>query len=327
MTTAADSKDLKPNTRKEVAEIFGFPAWSTLDQAKRARMERLCPFQRDSDGKWRHCSKLSQHQMFVELDKIDTPFGACSVWHQGRGEKKFRPHIICPVRFSQDHIVFSDAAAVLGTLGSHEQLIVFEEVGLPLGRLDYILTAQANERIRAQCILEIMALSTTTTGHIIHSMFAALGMTKPLTAYKYGINFRQVVSRMIVQMIAKAHAAQSWETTTIWAIQDTLYDYLVNTTRLALPDVELTSVSEPLPPLLLFIYALVKTPDGSRFILQRQRVKGGPLQAFERMLIPRDIPSFEQLLEALKERQSAGHFTDITDLNAAASPPPIDSDS
>jgi len=196
-----------------------------------------------------------------------------------------------------------------------------------LGRLDYILTARADERIRAQCILEIMALSTTTTGHVIHSMFAALGMIQPLTAYKYGINFRQVVSRMIVQMIAKAHAAQSWGMTTIWAIQDTLYNYLENTTRLALPDIESISHPRSLPPLLLFVYELAKTPDGSRFILQRQKVKGGPLQAFEKMLIPRDIPSFEQLLETLKERQSAGHFTDITDLNTAASPPPIDSDS
>jgi hypothetical protein len=309
--------------RKEVAEIFGFPAWSTSDQARLARAQHLCPFQRDRNGSWRRCSKLSQHQMFAEFNQSDTPFGACSVWHRGRGEKTFRPHIICPIRFTQSHLVFSDAVAVLGPRGVHERLIAFEEVSLSLGRLDYILAIQVNDHIRTQCVLEVMALSTTTTGHIIHSMFTALEVTQPLAAYKYGINFRQVVSRMVVQMIAKAYAAQDWGMTTVWAIQDTLYDYLTRTTRLDLSDVDLATPSQSIPPLLFFIYELVEAPDGSEFILMRRYVKGGPLQAFEGMLTPRDIPSIEQLLELLQERQRAVHYTDLTDLNTTASPPPL----
>ncbi len=49
-----------------------------------------------------------------------------------------------------------------------------------------------------------------------------------------GINYRQVWARMVSQLIVKSEAALNWGGKTIWVVQDTLADYISNTTALDL---------------------------------------------------------------------------------------------
>ena len=51
-----------------------------------------------------------------------------------------------------------------------------------------------------------------------------------------GINYRQVWARMVSQLIVKSQVALSWNSHTIWLVQDVLADYISKSTALALPD-------------------------------------------------------------------------------------------
>ena len=51
-----------------------------------------------------------------------------------------------------------------------------------------------------------------------------------------GINYRQVWARMVSQLIVKSQVALSWNSHTIWLVQDVLADYISKSTALVLPD-------------------------------------------------------------------------------------------
>jgi hypothetical protein len=51
-----------------------------------------------------------------------------------------------------------------------------------------------------------------------------------------GINYRQVWARMISQLIVKSQVALSWDSHTIWLVQDVLADYISKSTALVLPE-------------------------------------------------------------------------------------------
>lgn len=297
---------------KEVAEVFGYPAHSTLPAAALARSQRLCPFQGD-EGTTRQCSKLSQHRLFDQFGQTEMPFGACSVWYRGRGEKQFRPAIICPTRFTQGQRVFHEARQVLKGWTAQSRFLMLQEIGLPLGRLDYILVNLEPDtgRVLDFCVLETMALSTTTTGHVIRSMFEVLEIAPPLPVYKYGLNLRQVVSRMIVQMVAKAYAAEQWGKRTVWTMQDILYDYLVRTTRLNLTDVTPDDVAKSQHPLLFFVYELVAQDWGQMFTLRLQAIKGGDRRQVEAVLQPNKVPSLAEIQFTLEQHIVDGQYIEL----------------
>jgi hypothetical protein len=73
-----------------LAEIFGFPSNSFLEQAERYRRNKLCPY----NNKVTNCTK----------DKANDPLGVCSIYH------KNSPVITCPVRFRQDWLIAENAA-------------------------------------------------------------------------------------------------------------------------------------------------------------------------------------------------------------------------
>jgi len=299
-------------SRKEVAEVFGYPAHSTLPAAVSARSQRLCPF-REGEEATRRCSKLSQHRLFDQFGQTEMPFGACSVWHRGQGEKQFRPAIICPIRFTQDQRVFREARQILKGWTTQCRFLVLQEVSLPLGRLDYVLanSKPGTGRVLDFCVLETMALSTTTTGHVIRSMFEVLRIAPSLPVYKYGLNLRQVVSRMIVQMVAKAHAAEQWGKRTVWAMQDILYDYLVRTTRLNLADVQPDDVAESRYPLLFFVYELVIQDWEQMFTLRLQAIKGGNRKQIEAVLQPNQVPSLAEVQFTLERHVRDGQYIEL----------------
>lgn len=316
-------------SRKEVAEIFGYPAYANDAEALQTRSRYLCPFQKEKSGTLRNCNKLSQHSLFDKFNQTGVPFGACSVWHKARNEKEYRPHIICPARFLQSHAIFNDAKLILRNWRSSSHYIVIREVNLALGRLDYVLVNYdtASAEIVDTCILEVMAVSTTTTGDIIRSMFERLGIQKAAKkTYKYGINYRQVVSRMLIQLVAKSHAADVWNARMVWAIQDVLYDYMQRSTKLELQDITMAGLENSQSDTFFFVYKLATNSTHQPYTLSLDKIKGGKLADMKKILEPKDIPSradWQQLIQkSIRERGpnvfDLTEYADVTPLQPAA---------
>lgn len=207
-----------------VAELFGYASTARTQEAILSRQNYSCPFL------GRRCTKKSEYRGLAK----DIPFGACSVWYKGKATVS-TPHIICPIRFEQDATIFQEAAKLLTAKPDTEVVVVAEITIHAFGRVDFIVTQKnkLNNNIVNFIILEVMAVSTTGTGQIIQAMLDRLNQTNQATN-KYGINFRQVISRLIVQGVVKAEACESWGKQMIWAVQDVFLAYMLKTTQLNL---------------------------------------------------------------------------------------------
>jgi hypothetical protein len=255
------------------------------------------------------CVKPSQHRDFDP----NIPFGACSVWHRGIGVSEPHPYIICPIRFVQDHRIFLDASRLLSPREGTE-IIIVPEISLPMGRIDYILSLYdvAKQEVVDFIALEAMACSTTTTGDVLRSFHDLLQGQTTEEKLKYGINFRQVISRMTVQVLAKAYACEKWNKRMIWAIQDVLYRYMQATTRVELTKIPLATL-ENLPadiPVLFFTYGfftygMEMNTEQQRFELRLREAYGGTKESFARILEPTELPETSRMLELIQHRIQA----------------------
>jgi hypothetical protein len=280
---------------RKVSEVFGYLSEASSAKALRARREHECPFL------GARCAKLSQHRDFDP----DVPFGACSVWHRGTGAAEPRPYIICPVRFVQNRRVFLDASRLLSPAQGSE-IIVVPELGLPMGRIDYILAQcdSATHRVMDFMVLEVMACSTTTTGDVLRSLHDILRERTTKRKLKYGINFRQVISRMMVQVLAKAYACEKWGKRMVWAVQDVLYRYMQATTKVELESIPLETLEScsSRKSILFFVYGMDMNAEQEMFDLKLREVYGGSKEDFARILEPVKIPEIEGLLELIQQK-------------------------
>jgi hypothetical protein len=210
-------------------------------------------------------------------------------------------------------------------LGKRSHYLVLHEIGLQLGRLDYVIVEfdRRAKVLRHFLLLEVMAVSTTTTGQVIRCMLDTLQNRPRPARYNYGINLRQVVSRMMIQVIAKAHATAQWNIPVVWAIQDVLFQFMLSTTRLRLTPVDLNQdhISTSLP-ILFFIYTMQPSLPGGTYQLHLAEVWGGTLGEIEEVLIPKVIPTRKEITEVLLASIQAGKFFDLTDEPTAPPPPP-----
>lgn len=228
------------------------------------------------------------------------PFGVCSVWHRSRHSEQAIPHIICPVRFRVPQ-VFRDAATALGRKG---KIAILDEVQLKgIGRIDYLITSYTERpyTVLDFCALEVMAVSTTGTGGVIQGFLDALsGRYNP--PYQFGINYRQVLSRMVVQLLAKGAVFSKWSKRTVWVVQDVFFDYMQAEYELDLP-----IMARPLEPMNFAIYTL--TPgDGNpdRLALRLREFRGGTLEKFTGLLTTIKSPGLPEVEQLLLARIEAG---------------------
>jgi len=280
---------------RKVSEVFGYLSEATSAEALRARHKHECPFLGT------RCPKLSQHRDFDP----NVPFGACSVWHRGTGVARPHPYIICPVRFVQNQCVFLDASRLFSPRES-TKLVVIPEIGLPIGRIDYIIAQcdSTTQRVVDFIVLEVMACSTTTTGDVLQSFHDILQGRTTERKLKYGINFRQVISRMMVQVLAKAYACEKWNKHMVWALQDVLYRYMQATTKVELesipPEALESGVSQK--PVLFFVYGMDMNEEQEMFDLKLREVYGGSKEDFAKIFEPVKIPDTEELLELIQQK-------------------------
>lgn len=285
---------LKSYERK-VAEVFGYPPEAKSLEAIRVRKDYECPFLGI------RCAKPSQHRDYDP----NIPFGACSVWHRGTGIAEPRPYVICPIRFVQDRHIFLDASRLLSPTDGTE-VIVLPEISLPMGRIDYFLSLVdlSTQRVMDFIVLEVMACSTTTTGDVLRSFHDILQGRTTDKRLKYGINFRQVVSRMMVQVLAKAYACEKWKKRMVWAVQDVLYRYMQATTKVDLKSIPLNSLgnSPPEMPILFFIYGMEMNNDQNKFELKLKEIYGGTKESFAKVLEPMEVPETAVLLKLIQAK-------------------------
>jgi hypothetical protein len=188
----------------------------------------------------------------------------------------------------------------------NSELLVIPELGLPIGRIDYIIAQcdSATRRVKDFIVLEVMACSTTTTGDVLRSLHDILRGRATKRRLKYGINFRQVISRMMVQVLAKAYACEKWNKRMVWAIQDVLYRYMQATTKVELesipPEALESRVSQK--PILFFVYGMDMNEGQEMFELKLTEVYGGSKEDFARNFEPVKIPEMEKLLELIQQK-------------------------
>ncbi|MFQ5926858.1 MAG: NotI family restriction endonuclease [Terriglobia bacterium] len=309
MLAKATSK-VKPPIR-EVAEVFGFPSRSDRKAARDHRAHHQCPFLKSL------CIKTSQHRALPS----GWPFGACSVWHSSAAMRRLEPHIICPVRFLQDNRIFKDTATLLKRSSPSSRILLFHEIGFKgIGKLDYILVEsdKARRKFSNMLLLEAMAVSTTGTGHVIRSFLDALSSKAPKPPYKYGINFRQVVSRMMVQALAKAHTARHWGFSSAWAIQDVLYEFMRSISELNLTKVNIKTLAANAYPLYFFVYRLDTT--GPVYKLKLRDTLAGSLLQVAKVFEPKKLPPKSRLLKQLHRQVESGQAIDFARMTVPPRP-------
>ena len=287
---------------RKVSEVFGYSSKSSSEEALRVRRDYECPFLSA------RCVKPSQHRNYDS----SVPFGACSVWHRSRGMSNPQPYVICPIRFVQDRRVFLDASRVL-KMQENTEIIVLPEVSLSMGRIDYILALYdtTTEKVADFVVLEVMACSTTRTGDILQSFHDILQGRKTERRLAYGINFRQVVSRMMVQVLAKAYACEKWNKRMVWAVQDVLYHYMQVTTKIDLHKIPLETSENPPSdmPILFFIYGMEMDEKQEKFELKLKEIYGGTKESFAKILEPMELPETDRLFELIQQKIQDSEFS------------------
>lgn len=282
---------------RKVSEVFGYSSEATSSEALRARRTYQCPFLNAK------CVKPSQHGDY----DVSIPFGACSVWHRGTGVTEPYPHVICPVRFVQNHQIFWNANRLFETKEGTETIII-PEASLPMGRIDYILAQYdpSRQQVVDFNILEVMACSTTGTGDVLRSLHDVLEGSQIQRTLKYGINYRQVISRMMVQILAKAFACEKWNKRMIWAVQDVFYRYMQATTKIDLKPLALEAIDNPREtekmPILFFVYGMDLAERQEMFELKLKEVYGGTKEDFTSVFEPLTIPDSETVTEMVHDK-------------------------
>lgn len=108
-----------------LAEVFGFPPNSFTLEAKRARKNRLCPY----NNRVPSCTK----------DKANDPLGVCTI-RDGDGLA-----ITCPIRFRQDWLIAEHAAAFFFSEDSRwttlTEVRLDDRTGKSAGNIDVVLVS------------------------------------------------------------------------------------------------------------------------------------------------------------------------------------------
>jgi len=203
------------STYQPLAEVFGFPIENETDRAIRYRDNKLCPYNNIISN----CTKNS----------IEFPLGVCSLNHKGK------PVVICPIRFREDWIIMSDAAAFI--FNSKENWTHVGEVrlkdthGKTAGNIDYVLVSYDSKgRITDFGSLEVQAVYIS--GNLTVPFTAYLD--KPDSSFSWTQAFQYPKpdylsssrKRLIPQIIAKGSILKQWNKKQVVALQTTFFNTL-----------------------------------------------------------------------------------------------------
>lgn len=231
----------------KTAEVYTYPPSAQTPAAVQARAGCLCRFR----GPGLECEQRNNRGQvaLVDLDRYpdlhrrygraNIPLGICSVMDGGN------PWIVCPNRLfytgpakqSLEHSIYQYWGFNPG-----DRVALWREIRVHATRrekkfnynFDYVFRRVLPESDRAYedtpYVVEVMSCSTSGGG-IIPDFAAALGSDMvPPNARGPSLNKRQVLGRMMSQLVAKAEAVQSWGGKTAWVVQDVFWRYVNQTT-------------------------------------------------------------------------------------------------
>lgn len=207
-----------PQNKKDISELYGFPAADSSEIARRHRRQDRCPFLQS------RCTKV---------DRRNRPTGVCTVFNAGIGET-----IICPNRFYFDGYavlqhVASDAFGLSGSIlhpsqfRAHETKSAIVALGHRFGKevrialpgrakrrrqfyTDWVLARIGDTCALAEFVgVEVQSIDTTGNYRACRRAYMAERLKVP--ASQHGLNWENVNKRILPQIIFKANVLQREE--------------------------------------------------------------------------------------------------------------------
>ncbi len=208
----------EPEIKKWLTEYFGYPYNNRSPEARNAQSEQHCPFLKTE------CKKPRKSEPKVKV-------GVCSVGYKGGFLKKFAPIVICPHRFSVDHVFDTISAGYFGEISSDHEILWAPEVSMGVGgTIDFVAVKRKKFGSLASfedfvCV-EFQAAGTTgTPWEAVQDLRRTGKFTKE--TYDYGINWaNEFAKTMMQQVYKKAQIVDSWNKKIIFVVQDVAIDYL-----------------------------------------------------------------------------------------------------
>lgn len=228
-----------------VAELYTYPPDAKTPAAVRARDSCLCRFR----GAKLECEQQNNrgHVALVKLVKYPDlkkkygrqtiPLGVCSI------EDGERPWIVCPNR-----LFYTGPARPVLEHGIYQawgfkpgdRVALWREVRVQSKQhakkfnynFDYVFRRVIDEKKnvydKVPYVIEVMSCSTSG-GQITEAFVQGL-RGKKLEGRGPSLNKRQVLGRMMSQLVAKAEVVQNWGGKTVWIVQDVFWEYVNQTT-------------------------------------------------------------------------------------------------
>lgn len=231
----------------KTAEVYTYPPNAQTPQALEARRLCLCRFrgpnieceQRNNRGQVALLSLDSFPDLRDRYQRTQIPLGMCSVMDAGN------PWIVCPNR-----LFFAGPAAPILEHSIYQswgfqpgdRVALWREVRVQTRRrskrfnynFDYVFRRILNENGRVYenvpYVVEVMSCSTSGGG--VSQDFAEVLGAIVLNLRRRGpsLNKRQVLGRMMSQLVAKAEVVFNWGGKTVWIVQDVFWNYVNEST-------------------------------------------------------------------------------------------------
>jgi hypothetical protein len=285
--------------RQPMAEVFGFPLNNFSSLAEHYRHNKLCPF----NNKVPNCTK----------DKANDPLGVCSINDGNKGVT-----ITCPVRFRQDWVITSDAAAFFFPAAAQWTSLV--EVALKdknnqsAGNIDVILVASDKQgKVLDFGSIEIQAVYISGN---IRDPFKQY-MNDPATQYNqewlgphyprpdYLSSSRK---RLAPQLLFKGGILKAWNKKMVVALHTSFYNRLPSLTEVDSPEEG---------DIAWLLYDLILDETQNRYILTRTKTVYTKFEnALDRITKPEvgEVSKFVGILQKkLDERLTAPISPILTD--------------
>lgn len=263
---------------KYPSEIFGHYWRDTSGMARLARKKRWCP--------------LTDSKCFKKSRLIDYPFGVCTAHIDGS------EIALCPRRFLQDNIVFSDIAQ--HHFKTQDNILVFSEVGLSgIGNFDFVMVKHKplSMEIEDFAVIEFQTGQTTGTGKLVDGFkdFMKDGTLKRGATYSFGINSYDIWKRTFTQILNKGIILEKWQRKIFWVVQDPIFDYFQRKFRLG--DLKYSSQHSTV----FCCYDL--QPKGRHLQLVSTRMRSSTIDGlFNAFRKNEDIPPVERFVSRLQEK-------------------------
>ena len=230
-----------------LAEVFGYPIDDLSEQARKARLHRLCPY--------------NNHVPNCTKDKADDPLGVCSVFEDNKAV------ITCPVRFRQDWLVAQHAAEFFFSPGttwtSLTEVRLRDAEGNPAGNIDVVLVSyDKTGRLLDFGALEIQAVYIS--GNVRHPFESYMAHQSPAfdwsdqPLYPRPDYLSSSRKRLAPQLLFKGGILKSWGKRVAVALDDSFFATLP-----ALPEVRREEAD-----VAWLIYTLERNAENGRFALR-----------------------------------------------------------